>query len=232
MRLFCVYIHTFPNNKVYVGITSQNVKNRWQNGNGYKGNVKMSNAIKKYGWKNIKHEVVFQGLTEQQAKEKEIFLINKLKSTKYEFGYNVSPGGDMHSEKTRLKISKSHIGIRPNEKSREKMRLAKLGRKQSKDAISKRLKFGKDNPMFGRVVTEKEREYLRSLFKGKPAHINTIKANQVEVIQYDKFGNFIAEYESIKAASEKLNIPYQRICHNCNGHQKFCGNYVFKHKEK
>ena len=86
--------------------------------------------------------------------------------------------------------------------------------------------------MFGRVVGEQEREYLRQLFKGKPAHPNTIKANQVKIIQFDKNGNFIAEFESIKQASLVLKISYQKICHNCNGHQKFCNGFIFKHKEK
>lgn len=36
---YCVYIHKFPNNKVYVGMTSD-IKRRWQNGLGYKENEK------------------------------------------------------------------------------------------------------------------------------------------------------------------------------------------------
>lgn len=232
MKSFCVYIHTFPNNKVYIGITSQNTKSRWQNGNGYKGNIRLTRAINKYGWENIKHEILFYGLTEEQAKQKEISLIKEYNSTNSLYGYNVSYGGNVPSLETREKISKSHIGIVPNDKARQKMRLAKLGVKQSQETIQKRIKVGKDNPMFGRVVGNKEREHLRALFKGKPAHINTIKANQVNIVQYDKSGNLIAEFESIKQASVNLNIPYQRICHNCNGHQKYCNGYIFRHKEK
>lgn len=232
MKSFCVYIHTFPNNKVYIGITSQNVKNRCQKGNGYKGNIRLTRAISKYGWDNIKHEILIDNLTEEQAKQKEISLIKKYNSTNHLYGYNVSYGGNIPSLETRNKISKSHIGIVPNDMSRQKMRLAKLGTKQSQETIKKRIKIGKDNPMFGRVVSNEEREYLRTLFKGKPAHINTIRANQVKIVQYDKNGNLIAEFDSIKSASIKLNIPYQRICHNCNGHQKFCNGYIFRHKEK
>lgn len=31
-KLFTVYRHTSPSGKVYIGITCQDVKNRWQNG--------------------------------------------------------------------------------------------------------------------------------------------------------------------------------------------------------
>jgi hypothetical protein len=37
------------------------------------------NAIKKYGWENIKHEVLFEGLTKQEADKKEIELITYYK---------------------------------------------------------------------------------------------------------------------------------------------------------
>mgnify|MGYP002514545584 CR=1 FL=1 len=80
MKNFCVYIHTFPNKKVYIGITCQKPKWRWQNGNGYKFNVKLSNAIKKYGWNNISHDIIFSGLNEKEAKQKEVYLISKFNS--------------------------------------------------------------------------------------------------------------------------------------------------------
>ena len=42
-KRFKVYLLTFPNNKVYVGITSQEEKNRWKDGNGYIDNKIMFN---------------------------------------------------------------------------------------------------------------------------------------------------------------------------------------------
>ena len=35
---FCVYKHTCPNGKVYIGITCQNPIKRWKGGSGYKNN--------------------------------------------------------------------------------------------------------------------------------------------------------------------------------------------------
>lgn len=90
---YVVYIHIFPNNKVYVGITSIGVKNRWHNGKGYKDNPYLNNAINKYGWNNIKHKILFKGLTREEASNKEIELIKQYKSTNKEYGYNICYGG-------------------------------------------------------------------------------------------------------------------------------------------
>ena len=36
--MYYVYKHTFPNNKVYIGITKQKPIRRWKNGTNYKKN--------------------------------------------------------------------------------------------------------------------------------------------------------------------------------------------------
>ena len=57
-----VYMHrNMINDKKYIGITSRNVDLRWQNGLGYK-NTHFGNAIKKYGWENFEHIILFEGL--------------------------------------------------------------------------------------------------------------------------------------------------------------------------
>ena len=64
-KKFCVYRHIFPNGKSYIGITSKKPNQRWENGKGYSktGQNAIYNAIKKYGWDNIKHEILFDNLT-------------------------------------------------------------------------------------------------------------------------------------------------------------------------
>ena len=47
---YTVYVHITPNNKYYVGITKQNVQNRWKNSLGYKSQRLFWRAIQKYGW--------------------------------------------------------------------------------------------------------------------------------------------------------------------------------------
>lgn len=89
-----VYLHTLPNGKKYVGITKQDVKYRWQNGNGYKNNSRFYNAILKYGWNNIKHEVLFDGLTQEEAYKLEIEMIALNESNNPNYGYNQTEGGE------------------------------------------------------------------------------------------------------------------------------------------
>lgn len=66
---YCVYLHTFPNGMKYVGITEygDSPNKRWSNGFGYVSNGEMFSAIVKYGWDNIKHEILFSGLTRAEA---------------------------------------------------------------------------------------------------------------------------------------------------------------------
>ena len=59
---YTVYMHITPSNKRYIGITCQDVQQRWRNGKGYKKNQAFFNAIKKYGWDNIRHDVVERDL--------------------------------------------------------------------------------------------------------------------------------------------------------------------------
>lgn len=94
-RDYSVYKHTTPSGKVYIGITRKAVKDRWLNGRGYDGQV-FGIAVKKYGWENIKHEVVASGLTEQEASAKERWLISFYDATNPMHGYNKTTGGEKH----------------------------------------------------------------------------------------------------------------------------------------
>lgn len=121
-KSYSVYKHTSPNGKIYIGITELTVDKRWRGGKGYERNIHFYNAIKKYGWKNFKHEVLFTNLTAEEAAEKEIELIRFYHSDDRKKGYNISPGGTVIAETSKDKIRKSR-----NKKG--------LNKKQSKRTI-------------------------------------------------------------------------------------------------
>ena len=75
MKKFCVYKHTTPSGKIYIGITSQKPSERWQEGKGYGSNNHFTNAILKYGWSNITHEVLFEGLSKEEAEVAEPTMV-------------------------------------------------------------------------------------------------------------------------------------------------------------
>ena len=59
-----VYKHTFPDGKIYIGVSINPLK-RWSNGHGYYFNVELDKAIQEVGWENIKCYlglIVFYGI--------------------------------------------------------------------------------------------------------------------------------------------------------------------------
>lgn len=108
---YSVYIHLFPNGKRYIGITANDPKKRWGYGIGYKDQPRVYRAIKKYGWNNIEHMVLFSGLNRTDACKKEIELIRKYDTTNIKNGYNISLGGDIGSK-----------GLKRTEKQRKYIR--------------------------------------------------------------------------------------------------------------
>lgn len=143
-KKYTVYKHTFPNGKVYIGITNQTVENRWRfNGSGYNTQSLMHNAILKYGWQNIKHEILYTDISKQEAEKIEIELISRYKSNQREFGYNVDNGGfhrGCHSQETRNKISLAKIGTHHTESAKQKIGRASKGRYHKKETKMKRSK--------------------------------------------------------------------------------------------
>ena len=61
-----VYVHTTPSGKRYVGCTSRDPEIRWRKGKGYEMQM-FGRAIQKYGWDNIRHEIIKRGLTHDEA---------------------------------------------------------------------------------------------------------------------------------------------------------------------
>lgn len=112
MNNYKLYLHIAPNGKKYYGITKREPKQRWLNGKGYKDNQYFTNAINKYGWDNIDHIILFDSLTEYEAKELEQYFIQWYNTANRDYGYNISLGGESgnHSEETRQKISNARIG--------------------------------------------------------------------------------------------------------------------------
>jgi len=98
-RVFTVYKLVFPNDKIYIGITSCGFSKRMREhkckeNNGDK--TKIGNAIRKYGWGNIDKIVVADNLSKQEACKMEIDLINTFNSIDIRYGYNTALGGEIN----------------------------------------------------------------------------------------------------------------------------------------
>ena len=166
---YSVYKHTFPNGKVYIGITRQKPEQRWRNGNGYIRKNKngeyvqplIAKAILKYNWNDIQHEILYQNLSREEAEKLEIELINKYKSNNVEFGYNTANGGNTTgtvSEITKEKIRKANQGKQIPEETKKKIGNTLKGRKLSEEHVQK---------MIGRKPSKETREKLSKASTGR-----------------------------------------------------------------
>ena len=170
MNNYTVYMHISPSNKRYIGITSQTVEKRWNNGHGYRNNKHFTNAINHYGWENFQHIIITRGLTEDEAKWLEIELIREWDSSNRDKGYNISLGGDITSEETRRKISVANKGKTFSEEHRKKLSEAKKEKYcgENNPNYGKGLK-GENHPMYGKQHTEEARKKMREKAIGRPS---------------------------------------------------------------
>lgn len=93
-KTYYIYKHTNPfNQKCYIGKTCLKPNTRWGfKGSGYKNQPKFYEDIVKYGWENFTHEILCDGLTNEEAQIKEIEMIHKYNSLDPEHGYNTNCG--------------------------------------------------------------------------------------------------------------------------------------------
>lgn len=89
---YIVYRHISPSGKVYIGITSSKVELRWNHGKGYSGSKKFKRAINKYGWNNIRHEILLKNISKEEAIYTERYLIRWYKI--HNISYNITDGGE------------------------------------------------------------------------------------------------------------------------------------------
>lgn len=248
---YTVYRHISPSGKIYVGITGQRPKKRWQCGQGYKDNPYFWKAIKKYGWDNIKHEILFTGLSAEEAFGAEKKLIAKYKSNDREFGYNLSSGGEsgnigvkmseerkqalreinaqrVVSEETRRKIGEAHKGKKFSEEHKRKISEAlkgkhRKGHPHTPESIQKLKKAltGRKNPHKGYPRSEECRKKLSESNKGKPAH-NRRKVVCVETGEV---------FQSIREAGLDKNVDPRNISACLSGSRKRTNIYHWMYFE-
>jgi group I intron endonuclease len=167
-----LYVHIAPNGKKYYGITKQDVKQRWANGKGYHHNQHFTNAINKYGWDNIEHIVLYEGLDEEEAKELEQYMIQWYDTANRIYGYNQSLGGEgssgyTHTEEAKQKIS---IALKGKYTGENNPIYGKHLSKEHRQKISegnKGKQAGEKHPMYGKHHTEEAKQKISAVQKGR-----------------------------------------------------------------
>ena len=250
MKTYSLYCLTLlSDGRKYFGITSRTPKERWGYGCGYGIRTHIGAAIRKYGWNAFSHEVLLEGLTHDEATEKEKWYIKEYNTTNPKCGFNVTAGGDgingyVFTEQDRKKMSESHKGCTISEEQRKKIS-ASLKEYYKTHTISvpyshimKMVEARKNlpNPCIGRVYSAETREKLRIANLGKKASEETRmkmrnSASKRAVALLDEEGNVIRVYESIRSAERDTGCPAGRITECCQQkrtkHKNFKWEYYY-----
>lgn len=113
-KMYIYQITNLKNQKVYIGQTN-NISKRWSNHKCCNSpNMVIAKAIKKYGVENFKFEILYRGLSVEEADEKEIELI-KEKQSLVPNGYNVEKGGHRNNGIQRFGADNSNAHLTEEE---------------------------------------------------------------------------------------------------------------------
>ena len=211
LNKWTVYIHINKSNqKKYVGITSRKPTVRWKrNGEGYKSSPYFYNAIKKYGWDNFEHNILFTNLSEKEAKEKEKELIKFYKSNIHDFGYNCTEGGD------------GVCGLKRTPEQIEKIKQALAGRELSEE--HKKLL---SEIMKGRVFSEDWKNKISQ------SHIGELNPSARKIVLINTKHELLKIYECMKYAAEELNVHITHIQDVCDKNYSNTGGYIFMYYDE
>ena len=217
-----VYKITFPNNKVYIGITTKTLEQRMKahkqkaNKKGIKSKVQC--AIKSYGLDNCIIEVLETHTCMEDLYKAEIANIKKFDS--FNNGYNSTLGGEGTpgkplSEKNKLEHKKRREGMTEAEK----------------EAYSKSLSEGVkkvwENPEYRKRMSKITQDRWNDPeFRKLRKSIDVGNGNGIKIC--DQFGNV---YNSCCQAANMLGLPQANINAVVRGKRNHCGGYIFKKVE-
>ena len=225
---YYVYVHIiaqsitgYNNEKYYVGITMREPMARWKDGKGYRHQERFWNAIKKYGWDNIKHFIIGSNLTHEMACFFEKHAIHYLQSNKREFGYNISPGGEGGNVTGKVTaVNQYDIDghfIKHWKSASEAARGVNVDRTRITHAAK-----------WGGIARGYQWRYS---YNNEKTISPYRRKTQKSVYQYSISGKLIKEYNSVLQACKETGLKKDNIGHCLNGKNKTAGGYLWEYKE-
>lgn len=164
----------------------------------------------------MQHEILADGLIENDAYTVEQEMILRYQSNNPAFGYNISMGGKAtyaglkHTDETKDKIRKANTGVVFTEEHCKNLSKALKGNM-----------VGEKNPMYGKpksAVTI-QRQYDSHKYQMKP------------VVQKDLNGNVVGTYFSMHEATRKTGISRGCISACLSGKQKSSKGFIWEYAD-
>lgn len=231
-----VYVITcLINDKKYIGFTKKLIEERLKGHfSSARNNSKFAlhEAIRKYGKENFVINLFSQQPSRILAGKLEQRLIIEL-CTHVDLGkgYNMTSGGEGIvgiSLDGIKRMGDAHKRENLKESTIEKMRNAKLGRE-----LSSVTKSRMSESHTGKKFTEEHKQKIGNANKLENCSLEKRKklseAKSRKVVQIDKNGIIIKEFQSIKIASQVTGIHATNISACCLGNRKFARGFSWKY---
>lgn len=225
MKKHVVYKITSPSGKVYIGITG-NIRNRfriYQNKQKplYKQH-KLCKSILKYGFDSFKKEIIYEGLTIEEAYSREIEEIKKYKDQK--ISLNISDGGPIGKtyQIPVIQLTINNEYVKEWECAQYAEYALGILRGRIRAAISQRLYYS------GGYLWIDKKNYIKGILPIRK-HRPVIKR---PIVCMDMCYNVVNEYKSVNDAAKKLNYS-QGVLQSClQREKKSAKGYLWCYKEE
>ena len=196
------------NNRKYIG-QSKDIAQRWKQHIYQLRNNKHHTQSLQADWNKFDYEdFVFQI---EYICTKKFLTFHEIRVWElYENNYNGKPNKNTYPEPTEATKKKISKALKGNQHT--------LGSKHSEETKRKMSQAQK-----GRIHSEETKKKISKALKGN-------QYRTVSVLQYDKEGNFIAEYPSLNEAGKQTGSHPSGITQACRGKRKTSGGFIWKYK--
>jgi group I intron endonuclease len=230
------------NGKCYIGQTIRSPTERWSyhkfNNN---GDTAIHRAIQKYGLDNFSFDVIDFAENPDMLDHKENFWADCYNSyTSSGFGYNVRQCGQgkggAHSDETKAKLSKAHLGLMHSDETKKKISIARTGVPKSDG--TKRNMCMAQRGIIKSPTTEETKRLLSKHMKELWADQEYCEKHLLFILRGGRNGNatpvrcvetgevFLSIIEAGIAKGIKSPINISTVC---RGKQKTCGGFHWEY---